>query len=76
MATTIHLGGVDSDCRECVRVATLTTCDTCGTVHDVDSYTYEGNVWNICTTCEGKAEMAGEAYLEAQAEAHYEREAR
>jgi hypothetical protein len=77
MATTIHLGGVDSECAECVAVATPVTCDTCGVDNaTVDTYKHDGVVWNICASCEVKAEMAGEAYMEAQHEAYYEREAR
>ena len=53
------------------------TCDGCG-LDDatVDTYKHEGVVWNICASCEVKAEMAGYAYMEAQHEADYEREAR
>ena len=38
-------------------------CDTCDTVQGVNTYTHEGNEWNICPKCEETAEMAGEAYI-------------
>jgi hypothetical protein len=52
-------------------------CDTCG-LDDatVDTYKHDGVVWNICASCEVKAESAADAYMEAQHEADYEREAR
>ena len=63
MATTIHLGGIDSTCPKCVEVATIIKCDYCGTTEDVDTYSHEAMVINTCLKCEVMAEMAGEAYV-------------
>ena len=32
MATTIHLGGIDSECLQCVAVATPSKCERCGSL--------------------------------------------
>jgi len=63
MATTIHLGGINSTCPKCVEVATITKCDYCGTTDSVDTYTHDTMTINTCLKCEVMAEMAGEAYI-------------
>lgn len=62
MATTIHLGGIDSECLQCVAVATPSKCERCGSL-GADTYTHEGNEWTICKSCEAISELAMDSYL-------------
>ncbi len=62
MADTIHLGGVDSECAQCVAVATPSKCERCGSL-GADTYTYEGSEWTTCKSCEAISELAIDSYL-------------
>jgi formylmethanofuran dehydrogenase subunit E len=45
-----------------ITVATLSKCDSCGSL-GADTYTYEGNEWTICKSCEAISELAIDSYL-------------